>query len=211
MQLLEDLRREHERIDAVLGSLRTWAARFAAGDAPLADRDVFVTFFSVYAGSFHHEREEELLLPALTRSANLPSKTGPIAVILEDHRAMAKLLRSIAAASDPIVLQDLTLRYSHALWQHIDVENSILFPESEDRLRRNGVRELDARAMTRAEEDAAALGLALVALYKPIEPDLTRGDGCVMCHAYGDTCRGLEREWWNEWEWEEMSEHIAAS
>jgi hemerythrin-like domain-containing protein len=211
MQLLDDLRREHERIDTVLGALRTWADRFAAGEAPLSDRDAFMTFFSIYAGSFHHEREEVLLLPALARSAELPSDRGPIAVILQDHRDMAKLLREIATTDDPIALQDLTLRYSHALWQHIDVENSILFPESEDRLRRNGVRELDARAMTSDEHAAAAVGDTLIARYPPMEPDVTRGDGCVMCHAYGDTCRGLEREWWNEWEWEEMSEHVAAS
>lgn len=210
MQLLDDLRREHERIDAVLGSLRTWARCFAAGEAPLSNRDAFLTFFSVYAGAFHHEREEELLLPALARSAGLAADRGPIAVILEDHRVMAELLRAIATTSDPVLLQEAALRYSHALWQHIDVENSILFPESEDRLRRTGVRELDARAITPMEQAAAATGDALIAQYPPIEPDLTRGDGCVMCHAYGDTCRGLEREWWNEWEWEEMSEHIAA-
>lgn len=210
MQLLDDLRREHDRIDAVLGSLRTWADQLAAGDAPLADRDAFLTFFSVYAGTFHHEREEELLLPALARHAGLASDHGPIAVILADHAAMAALLRAMATTTDPIALQDAALRYSHALWQHIDVENSILFPESEDRLRRNGVRELDARAITAVEQDAASIGDALIARYPPMEPDLTRGDGCVMCHAYGDTCRGLEREWWNEWEWEEMSEHVAA-
>lgn len=31
MQILDDLRREHDRIDAVLGALRTWADRLRDG------------------------------------------------------------------------------------------------------------------------------------------------------------------------------------
>lgn len=211
MQLLDDLRREHERIDAVIGAMRTWADRLTLGQAPLADRDAFVTFFSLYVGEFHHEREEELLFPALTRQADLPSSRGPIAVLFEDHRRMADLLVAIASTSDPALLRALATEYSHALWLHIDVESSILFPESEHQLRRNGVRELRSRATSPAEEEAAGLGDCLIARYPPMEPDIIRGDGCVMCHAYGDTCRGLEREWWNEWEWDAMSEQVAAT
>lgn len=211
MQLLDDLRHEHERIDAVLGSLRTWAHRHACGEAPLSDRDSFVTFFSVYAGTFHHEREEEVLLPALSRDAGLASERGPIAVILGDHRRMGEVLERIGKSTDPAELRGLCVEYSHALWLHIDMENSVLFPESEHQLRRNGVYELESRPTTPAEQSAASLGDALIARYPPMTPDAIRGDGCVMCHAYGDTCRGLEREWWNEWEWDEMTEHVAAS
>lgn len=31
---------------------------------------------------------------------------------------------------------------------------------------------------------------------------------CVMCPAYGVNCRGLELEWWNEWEWDEFEERM---
>ena len=211
MLLLEDLRREHVRIDAVLGSLRTWADRLVSGDAPLSDRDLFLNFFSVYAGTFHHEREEELLFPALAREATLPADRGPIAVLLDDHARMAKVLDRLAASAGTDEVRRLCIEYSHALWMHIDVENSVFFPESEHQLRRNGVYELEARSATPEEAAAAAAGDVLIALYPPLPSDAIRGDGCVMCHAYGDTCRGLEREWWNEWEWEEMSEHVAAS
>ena len=62
-----------------------------------------------------------------------------------------------------------------------------------------------------AEREAAAIGDALIARYPPMEPDLARGDGCAMCHAYGDTCRGLEHEWWNEWQWEELEGRLAGA
>jgi hypothetical protein len=29
-----------------------------------------------------------------------------------------------------------------------------------------------------------------------------------MCPAYGVSCNGLEREWWNESEWEEIHERL---
>jgi hypothetical protein len=40
------------------------------------------------------------------------------------------------------------------------------------------------------------------------EPNVLRGDGCVMCPAFVDNCRGLEHEWWNEWEWDEFEDHL---
>jgi hemerythrin-like domain-containing protein len=211
MLLLDALRAEHDRIEPVLGALRTWSNALLRGEAPLADRDEFVNFFTIYAGTFHHEREEELLVPALVGNAGVSETTGPIAVMLGDHRRMAGTLRAIATTHDPLELQRLTAEYSEALGQHIDMENSVFFPESERRLRGAGIHELESRAMTAAEEHVATAGDALVARYPPMLPEGVRGDGCVMCHAYGVTCRGLEREWWNEWEWEELSEHVAAS
>ena len=211
MHLLDELTREHETIDRVLGSLRTWSDLLAKGDAPLADRDAFVRFFTSYAGSFHHDREELILIPALSSIADLPSDRGPIAVLLTDHQRMGATLGRLAAESDPARLRLLAKEYSHALWAHIDIENYIFFPTSEDRLRSSGVTELPSRAITDEESEALSLGETLLVRYPPMQPDLIRGDGCVMCQAYGDTCRGLELEWWNDWEWEEFSDRIAAS
>ncbi len=209
MQLLDDLAHEHVRIDTVVGALRTWAERLSRDETLLGDRQSFLTFFDVYAGAFHHEREEEALFQALERDALLPIHRGPIAVLLDDHRRMASLLRSMERSSDPTEILTLATAYSHALWLHIDVENSVLFPESEHQLRRNGIHELEARAATAAECEAAAIGDALIVRYPPMQFDIVRGDGCVMCHAYGATCRGLEHEWWNEWNWDEAAMLVA--
>jgi len=97
----------------------------------------------------------------------------------------------------------------HALWHHIDAENSVLFPECEPRLRRNGVVDLPSRGMTPDESQALEAGRALVARYPPpSDPGVMRGEGCIMCPAFGVTCRGLEREWWNEWEWDEFEDRM---
>src|SRR5690606_19202781 len=51
---------------------------------------------------------------------------------------------------------------------------------------------------------AARDGIApLLVRYPPLEDALlTRGDGCFPCRAHGETCDGLEAEWWTDLEWE---------
>ena len=216
VNLLDELRAEHVRIERLVGSLRTFADRFVAGAAPAADGLEILRCLRVYAGGFHHDREELILFPALENEASLP-KRGPIQALLDDHHVTAELLAEMSAllaapAPDRARLREAAVRYSHVLWLHIDAENSVLFPESEARLARVGVRELATRPPTAEELAAAESADRLASLYPPLEdPDLIRGDGCALCPRYGESCDGIEREWWNEWEWEEMDDHIAAS
>jgi hypothetical protein len=109
------------------------------------------------------------------------------------------------SGDDRTRLGDLAVRYSRALWRHLDAENSVLFPQAGERLGRCGVHELADRPMSKAEAAARDGAAALLARYPPVEDDvLTRGDGCFLCRAHGETCDGLEAEWWTELEWEEF-------
>jgi hemerythrin-like domain-containing protein len=216
MRLMEELRAEHDLIEAVAGSLRTFVARRQAGDADPADGPRFLQFLRLYAGHFHHAREEDTLFAALVERARLP-ESGPIATLVADHHRLAALLEGIEAlltrpsldAAAGRWLESLTVEYSRGLWRHIDAENSVLFPESEARLRKAGVRDLPSRDLTADERDARAAGERLVARYAPVvDSAALRGDGCVCCPAMGEACRGLEFEWWNEWEWAELEDHL---
>lgn len=63
------------------------------------------------------------------------------------------------------------------------------------------------RAM--ASPEAAAKALDLVRRYPPLrDTTIPRGDGCVCCAAFSGACRGIEDEWWNEWEREEFEGHL---
>lgn len=216
MKLLDDLRAEHVRIDRLVGSLRAFVDRFVAGAAPKEDGLQIIRALEIYVGGFHHDREELILFPALRNEASLPAR-GPIESLLGDHHQTGTLLAEIrelleSASPDLGRLREGAVRYSHILWLHIDAENSVLFPESEARLARVGVRELENRPATPEELAAAETADRLAAIYPPFEdPDLVRGDGCALCPRYADTCEGIEREWWNDWEWEEMDDHVAAS
>ena len=120
-------------------------------------------------------------------------------------------LRGCARVGRQARLQQLAVDYSHSLWKHIDAENSVLFPEGQQRLRRFHVLDLPARPMTPEEASAREAGLALVTLYPPQhDPVVHRGDGCIACPSYGTACEGLEQEWWTELEWEDMRERMGS-
>ena len=219
MQLIEDLQKEHELIEQVLGSLRAFVRARLAGQGDPTDGTRFMAFFRRYAGDFHHEKEEEVLFRALVDRAEIPETRGPITAITEQHRHMAQLLNGLEpllsaplhSETDRSGMQALAVDYSHSLWRHIDAENSVLFPEAQERLRRFHIQELPSRPMTEAEGQAREGALALLTTYPPErDPEVHRGDGCVACPSYGTTCDGLEHEWWTDLEWEDMYDRMSS-
>jgi hemerythrin-like domain-containing protein len=216
MRLIQELGTEHRLIEAVAGSLRTYVRARLGGTAPASDGPRFVRFFRLYAAQFHHAREEDTLFAALRLRAGLPD-AGPIATLRDDHHRNGVLVDRLdallaAPAGDENaarMLEPVAIEYSRALWHHIDAEDSVLFPEGETRLRKNGVLELPSREMTAEERDARDAGEALVRLYPPFtDSAIVRGDGCACCPAILEGCPGLEHAWWSESEWEEMADHL---
>ncbi len=218
--LLHELQAEHALIDAVLGSLRTYVSRRVRDGLSPDDAAGFLRFFRLYAGRFHHAREEDVLFRALVDGAGLPEDRGPIAIIVREHHELGAILDALAplltaralGPGERDELEALALRYSHGLWHHIDAENSVLFPEGGERLRRAHLGPLVSRAPDAEEDAARAEGVALVARYPPLfDADVIRGEGCVHCPSYGVTCDGLEREWWTEHEWDELDDRAKNS
>jgi hemerythrin-like domain-containing protein len=220
MRILEALRAEHDRIDRVLAALRGYVGRRMRGEASCADGARFVRFFRDYADGLHHAREEQVLLPSLARHLEVPTHRGPLAAIVQDHEELRATLRELSPllsteldAPAMARLGALTDRFTRALWLHIDAENSVLFPEAEERLPRAGVRELpepEREPEQRAREEAARLdGDALIAAWPALpDPTLVRGEGCAICPSFGVRCDGIEREWWSEVEWEEFPHRV---
>lgn len=217
MRLLDELRAEHDLIDRVAGSLRAYAEGRVRGEGDPADGAAFRRFFRLWAGEWHHAREEETLFPALAVRAELSPVHGPIAAFVGQHREMAAVLdaldplldREVLSADEAARLVALAFAYTRELGRHIDAENSVLLPESELRLRQAGVLELEGRPPASAELAARDEAGRLLAAWPPVpDPGGVRGEGCVVCPSYGTTCRGVEAEWWNDSEWEEFSDHL---
>ena len=215
MQLIDDLHAEHDLIEQVLGSLRAFVTARLAGGGDTTDGARFLAFFRHYAGTFHHDKEEAVLFRALVERAELPAERGPIPALTGEHHRMGGLLDGLAelldsplaAEADRLRQQELAVAYTRSLWQHIDAENSVMFPESQERLRRFHVLDLPSRPMTDTEQAAREAGLDLVLRYPPEhDAEVHRGDGCIACPSYGKTCDGLEMEWWTDLEWEEVWE-----
>ncbi len=211
MTLTETLRDEHALIDQVLGALRAYVGNLIDGGGDPHDGTRFTAFFRVFVGHFHHAREEGVFFAALVREAKLPDDHGPLRAVAQEHAQMEAWLSEMLpllvqrprSDDDRARLSALVTRYTHALWRHIDAENSVLYPEGAERLRLCGVYALPDRPMTEAEAAARAEGAALLRRYPPVwDATLVRGDGCFMCRAHGETCDGLEAEWWTDAEWD---------
>jgi hemerythrin-like domain-containing protein len=204
MQLFAEFRSEHQLVDRVAGSLFrfAWAAR--NGDPSPQDVEDFVHFFRVFVSGYHHEREEQTLFPALIERAEVPADRGPLPAIEADHQVAVALVDELESArNDGRQAAEVARRLAHHLWEHVDKEDSVLLPESADRLRRNGVVRLEGRAPTENEIAARELGEELTERFPPLDdPEIVRGDGCIACSAFGETCGGIESEWWNDWEHE---------
>ena len=177
MQLIAQLRDEHDLIDAVAGAFRTFASPGSAAPST-ADGLAFLRFFRLYAGSYHHAREEEVLFTALVDRLELPRERGPIAVLIDDHRRMSSQLATI----ERLLAGDLTTGDSRAalsravdayvtsLAHHIDAENSVLLPESEGRLLKRNIQELPSRQPSPDESAARDLG------HPPLEVEALVGE-----------------------------------
>ncbi len=90
------LRDEHRRILQVTAALERL---IDDGAAPL-DFDAIercVRFFRLFADACHHGKEEDLLFPEL-ESRGMPRESGPIAVMLHEHRLGRELVSAMARA-----------------------------------------------------------------------------------------------------------------
>lgn len=204
MQLLEELRAEHDLIDRMLDAFRTAVSQFLNGQGGPQDLARFVRFFRIYADQFHHSREEQVLFATLVHQLHLPGDRGPIAVMTDDHRQFKARLEQIEqliarqplSPADQIQLRTTAEQYITAMQHHIDAENSVLFVEGEICLQDAGISELPSQSLTADAQQVRLVAEELLQRYPPTpNVEVIRGDGCVICPAYQITCDGYEREW----------------
>jgi hemerythrin-like domain-containing protein len=130
------LRDEHLLILDVASALETTLGTEVAGGVP--DLDVIadcIAFFRLFADRCHHAKEEDLLFRELEESG-MPADSGPIAVMLAEHRHGRLLVAAMGAALEKIRAgrTDATHELSAAAWSYIDLirahigkEDNILF------------------------------------------------------------------------------------
>jgi len=201
INLIAELRREHQIVDDVAGSLYHWALRGQKDDPEALG--IFVEFIKTWVQGFHHQREEEILFPALIDELSLKPDNGPIRVLVEEHSHEKELVRKLEKAAPGEDRVNAARELARFLWEHVDKENSVVFAEGNERLVRSGIRQLPMTEASDGQKEALKKMLALIGTWEPWDDeDHIRGDGCMGCPAYGDQCSGIEIEWWNQWEWE---------
>jgi hemerythrin-like domain-containing protein len=133
---IADLMNEHEAILSAIQILERMVAANETNASSVEAKDIqdFIGFLKEFADKCHHGKEEGFLFPAMI-DAGVPDKGGPIGVMLAEHAQGRKLIRdmeeSISPAVDQIKFAQAARDYAYLLRNHIQKENTGLFPMAE--------------------------------------------------------------------------------
>jgi hemerythrin-like domain-containing protein len=167
MQATAILMEEHRLIERLLAALQTASGRIAQGDEM---RPAFfinaALFIKNYADGCHHRKEEGLLFAAMNKSGNA-SAGGPIGMLLAEHEQGREFTHAMLEAAQNWEKGDLNARayaahnalgYVALLRQHIQKEDSLLFPLAEYAVPADEKEKLDA-AFEQAGQEEAGTGI----------------------------------------------------
>jgi hemerythrin-like domain-containing protein len=188
---------EHRLIEKVLGSLETCAIEVEGGLA--LERRVardYAGFLRGFADAWHHGKEEDILFRRMVERG-FSEESGPVAVMLHEHRQGRAFVGSIAAIgadSGVVAPGEATTFLASALGfvpllrQHIQKEDNILYPMSQRVLTSADFETMledfaafEAKAGADGTRDRLeTLAEALVAAFRPDEARMAAGavGGC---------------------------------
>lgn len=167
MSVTEELMTEHRAIERMLAVLEEAARRLDEGRPvrPGLLREA-VDFVRNFADRCHHGKEEENLFPLL-EARGVPRQGGPVGVMLMEHDLGRQHVKAMAEAIDPYeggdqsaaqTIAENTQAYVDLLRQHIQKEDSVLFPMADSVLSPDDQEELKQR-FQRIETDVMGPGV----------------------------------------------------
>ncbi len=143
MRPTDILSSEHRVIEQVLDCLECIAQGARKNQSlDIASAEKAVLFLRTFADACHHGKEEQQLFTAL-EARGMPTRVGPIAVMLGEHEIGRALIREIDAAISaaknreagaPERFADKAHEYVELLRDHIAKEDQVLFPMAESML-----------------------------------------------------------------------------
>ncbi len=197
---IEVLMNEHRLIERVLGSLETFAIELEGGLAPeRALAAEYAAFFRGFADACHHGKEEDILFRRMIERG-FPRETGPLAVMLHEHRQGRQHVGVIfhvgegvgpLGAAETALLLETAAGFIPLLRAHILKEDRILYPMSERLLTgpemdametEFGAFEKTMRADGRYDR-LIALAEKLLASFRPDAGRMTEAAGIAGCGA----------------------------
>ncbi len=141
---IDELKMEHQAVRLTLRVLETICRKMEQpGEAVEVQHiDQLLEFFSVFVDKCHHGKEEQLLFPAL-EAVGVKKEGGPIGVMLEEHERGREYVRKMKGtfseyrAGQAGALAEFISEargYIDLLGQHIQKEDTVLFPFAEKQL-----------------------------------------------------------------------------
>lgn len=142
MEATKVLKDEHRVVERFVDTLEAGALHLGAG-GPMRPGFFLeaADFMQGFADRCHHAKEEGVLFPAL-EAAGVPKASGPVTVMLADHREARRLTTEMRSAAEKLEKGDESAReavarnaqaYVDLLREHIMKEDGVLFPVA-DRL-----------------------------------------------------------------------------
>jgi hemerythrin-like domain-containing protein len=164
MQLLESLNDEHNLITAVLDALEAYVMRLDHG-TPVDDHELlrFVVFLSDFADDWHHAKEEEVLMVAMTRHGFAPD-SGVFVHLRDQHLREREIFRKLKRAAAAEAVASRTARFVDVAKElvtfersHIRKETELFYPAAERELSTEHHEQID-REMERFSQTHAPGG-----------------------------------------------------
>lgn len=153
MNPIEDITREHGPIKLMLRILEKINEKIIRGEeVQTEDLHNAIEFIKEFADKCHHGKEEALLFPAMKLNG-IAEENGLIDILNKEHvegrgyvKKMAEALerKEEDAAEFARIFVDSAKKYVTLLDQHIDKENTILFPGARRSLSADQLSELEA-------------------------------------------------------------------
>lgn len=151
MKATDQLRDEHNGVLLMLAILEKLSAKLSAEGALNKEHlGGMLEFFSVFVDKCHHGKEEDLLFPAY-EAAGIPNRNGPIGVMLAEHAEGRGYIQGMTEAFQGFKKEEnysgtriveYAAKYITLLRQHIDKENTVLYPMGDARLSEEKNKEL---------------------------------------------------------------------
>lgn len=135
----QDLIHEHKAILIALNVIEKMVERIKNNEE-IDPKDIedIIEFLKVFADKCHHGKEEDFLFPALEK-IGIKNENGPIGVMLAQHNQGRNLIKRMQESIEDNKINknafvDAGTEYVKLLRNHIEKEDTILFPLCDARL-----------------------------------------------------------------------------
>jgi hemerythrin-like domain-containing protein len=143
MKATDQLRDEHKGVLLMLAILEKVSAKLEKEGSLVKEHlEGMLEFFSVFVDKCHHGKEEDLLFPAY-EAVGIPNKNGPIGVMLAEHEEGRGYIKNMTEAFNGfkknenfsgVHIVEYARKYIALLKQHIEKEDTVLYPMGDARL-----------------------------------------------------------------------------
>ena len=136
MKATQQLKDEHEGIKLMLSIMEKISNSLKnGGELNITQFENIIEFIKGFADKCHHGKEEDILFPTMIKDG-IPSDSGPIAVMLNEHQLGRNYIKALSIAFEEFkkgnenAINDIiknSMDYVILLRNHIEKENNILF------------------------------------------------------------------------------------